>query len=221
MRALSLGLGLGVRFYPNNAHIFGDLSMSPKRNVESRPNLSTLAIVSFVCSFLVARAFTTLYPNVVLVGSGFHIHHFWYGLALLSLGGWLGISYQNERVNRLSAILFGAGGGLVGDEVGLLLTFGDYWSGITFTVVVTFLALVSILTIFVRHSAAIVSEFNQFLTSNASLYVGVFLLAVSIAFITETTDIAVTTVSSVTAMLASAIVLAYLIQRIRRIRSSN
>jgi hypothetical protein len=170
---------------------------------------------------LVARAFTTLYPNVVLVGSGFHIHHFWYGLALLSLGGWLGISYQNERVNRLSAILFGAGGGLVGDEVGLLLTFGDYWSGITFTVVVTFLALVSILTIFVRHSAAIVSEFNQFLTSNASLYVGVFLLAVSIAFITETTDIAVTTVSSVTAMLASAIVLAYLIQRIRRIRSSN
>lgn len=195
--------------------------MSQRRDVESRPNLSTLAIVSFVCSFLVARAFTTLYPNAVLVSSGFHIHHFWYGLALLSLGGWLGISYQNERINRLSAVLFGTGGGLVGDEVGLLLTFGDYWSGITFTVVVTFLALVSILTLFIRHSRVIVSEFSQFLKSNASLYVGAFLLAVSIAFITETSDATVTAVSGVTAMAACAIISAYLIQRARRKHSND
>lgn len=197
------------------------MRMSTKRDVESRPNLSTLAIVSFVCSFLVARAFTTLYPNIVLVGSGLHIHHFWYGLALLSLGGWLGISLQNEKTNRLSAILFGAGGGLVGDEVGLLLTFGDYWSGITFTAVVTFLALVTILTLFIRHSGAIISEFNQFLKSNASLYVGAFLLAVSIAFITETENTAVTAVSSVTAIFACAIILAYVIQRVRRVHSSG
>lgn len=195
--------------------------MSPKKEIESRPNLSTLAIVSFVCSFLVARAFTTLYPDTVLVGGGLHIHHFWYGLAMLSIGGWLGISYHNERIDRLSAIIFGAGGGLVGDEVGLLLTFGEYWSGITFTVVVTFLALISILTLFIRHSGAIVSEFNQFLKSNASLYVGVFLLAVSIAFITETDNAAVTAVSGVTAMAACLIIMAYFIHRVRRIYSGN
>ncbi len=195
--------------------------MSPKREAESRPSLSTLAIVSFVCSFLVARAFTTLYPNVVLVSSGIHIHHFWFGLALLSLGGWLGISYQDDRTNRLSAILFGAGGGLVGDEVGLLLTFGDYWSGVTFTVVVIFLALVSIMALFVRHSAAIISEFGPFLKSNASLYVGAFLLAVSMAFITETDSTAVTAISSLVAIFGSAIILAYLVQWVRRIRSEN
>jgi len=178
-----------------------------------------LTFQSFVCSFLVARAFTTLYPNVVLVGSGLHVHHFWYGLAMLSIGGWLGISYNDERIDRLAAILFGAGGGLVGDEVGLLLTFGDYWSGITFTVVLTFLALVSVLTLFIRHSGAISSEFNQFLTSNASLYIGVFLLAVSIAFITETNLPVVTAVSGVTATIACVIIVAYFIQRVHSRRA--
>lgn len=189
--------------------------MCSKKDVESRPNLSTLAIVSFVGAFLVARAFTTLYPNMVLVGSGFHIHHFWYGIALLAAGGWLGISYQSEGVDRLAAILFGAGGGLVGDEVGLLLTLGDYWSGITFTVVVTFVALVSALSIFLRHSTAVINEFNQFLKSNASLYVSVFLLVVSIAFIIEATDIVVTAVAGAATVVASAILLAYLVHRVR------
>lgn len=190
--------------------------MSSKREVESRPNISTLAIVSFVCSFLVARAFTTLYPKAILVGSGFHIHHFWYGLAMLSIGGWLGISYHDERIDRLSAILFGAGGGLVGDEVGLLLTFGDYWSGITFTVVLTFLAMVSILTLFIRHSRVIVSEFNQFLRSNASLYVGAFLLVVSIAFLIEMDNTVITAVSGVTAIIAFVVILAYFAKRAQK-----
>jgi hypothetical protein len=189
--------------------------MSSRKRVESRPNLSTLALVSFVLSFLVARIFTTLYPNVVLVGSGFHIHHFWYGLAMLAVGGWLGISYQDERIDRLAAILFGAGGGLVGDEVGLLLTFGDYWSGITFTVVLTFLALASILALFMSHSGTIVREFSEFLQSNASLYIGVFLLAVSVAFITETSLPLVTAVSGVTAAIACVIIGAYFTQRVR------
>ena len=77
-------------------------------------------------SFVMARLFTILNPNVVLVGGNFHIHHFWYGLALLSVGEWLGISYSGEEVDRLAAVLFGAGGGLIGDEIKLLLTFGDY-----------------------------------------------------------------------------------------------
>jgi hypothetical protein len=193
--------------------------MCSKKDMESRPNLSTLAIVSFVSAFLIARAFTTLYPNVVLVGSGFHIHHFWYGIALLAIGGWLGISYQNEGIDRLSAILFGAGGGLVGDEVGLLLTLGDYWSGVTFTIVVTFIALASALSIFLRHSAAVINEFNQFLKSNASLYVSIFLLAVSIAFAIETTDIVATAVAGAATLVASAILLTYLVQRVRRARA--
>ncbi|HML02489.1 MAG TPA: hypothetical protein VK487_03845, partial [Candidatus Bathyarchaeia archaeon] len=59
-------------------------------------------------------------PRTILVRYGLHIHHFWFGLVLLVVGGWLGISYENERIDRVAAILFGAGGGLVADEVGLL-----------------------------------------------------------------------------------------------------
>jgi hypothetical protein len=68
----------------------------------------------------VARSFTTLYPETHLLGGGFHIHHFWYGLSMPAVGGWLGISYDHERISRAAAISFGAGGGLIGDEVGLL-----------------------------------------------------------------------------------------------------
>jgi hypothetical protein len=61
-----------------------------------------------------------------LITSGIHIHHFWFGIALVAVGGWLGISYNDEETSRVASILFGAGGGLIVDEVGLLLTFGNY-----------------------------------------------------------------------------------------------
>lgn len=67
----------------------------------SRANLSVLALISFLASFVIARAFTTINPDVVLRGGGFHIHHYFYGIIMLAIGGWLGISYNEERVARL------------------------------------------------------------------------------------------------------------------------
>lgn len=189
--------------------------MPSKEKTEVRPNLSVLAMISFIGSFLIARFFTTLYPNVVLISSGFHVHHFWFGLAALSIGGWLGISYQDERTNRLAAILFGAGGGLIGDEVGLLLTFGNYWTGITYTLVITFVILSSLLILISKYSKIIYPEFTKFLSSNASLYFGVFLAAVSIAFVTETDNITIIVLSSVLTIAAFIIIAAYFVKRIR------
>src|SRR3989304_9533170 len=170
--------------------------MTLKEEIKEKPNLSILALFSFVASFAVARAFTTLSPNTVLISGDYHVHHFWYGLALLTIGGWLGISYENERINRLSAILFGAGGGLIGDEIGLLLTFKDYWIDITYTAVIFILACASILILLFRFSKVILAESAQFLRSNASLYFGVFLAAVSVAFILETDNVLIITVFS-------------------------
>jgi len=189
--------------------------MPPREKSEIRPNLSVLALISFVASFLIARLFTTLYPNVILVSGGFHIHHFWFGLAMLAVGGWLGISYRDERSDRLAAILFGAGGGLIGDEVGLLLTFGNYWTGITYTLVTVFLIFSFLLLLLLRYSNVIRLEFTKFLSSNASLYFGVFLAAVSIAFITETEDIVIIAVSSLLTAIALMIIMAYFIRRVR------
>jgi hypothetical protein len=136
---------------------------------------------------------------------------------MLAIGGWLGISYESERIIRLAAILFGAGGGLIGDEVGLLLTLEseNYWAGITYTIIIIFLAFASILILLVRYSRLIRMEFTQFLRSNASLYFGVFLAAVSVAFILETENIIVITVSSMLTLAACLIILAYFVQKIK------
>ena len=193
------------------------MEMSSEKKTERRPNLSMLALVSFIASFTVARIFTSLRPDViVMIGGVYHIHHFWYGIIMLAIGGWLGISYNEERINRLAAILFGAGGGFIGDEVGLLLTFGDYRTGITYTFIIIFTTFISILILLNRYSRIISREFTEFSSSQKSIYFGVFLAAVSIVFITESDDIIITAVASVSTIVAFVIILAYFIQRIRR-----
>jgi len=189
--------------------------MATKERIQEKPNLSILAMTSFIVSFTVARAFTALNPNTVLVSGDYHIHHFWYGIAMLAIGGWLGISYHSERIDRLAAILFGAGGGIIGDEIGLLLTLENYWAEITYTFIVVFLTFASMIILLNKYRKLIRTEFTQFLRSNASLYFGVFLAAVSIAFILETDNAAVIVVSSAFAVIACVIILAYFIQLIR------
>jgi len=191
--------------------------MKSEEEIKEKPNLSLLALISFIASFLVARIFTTINSSIVLISGGYHVHHFWYGIALLALGGWLGISYQSERIDRLAAIIFGAGGGLIGDEVGLLLTLnaGDYWAEITYTFIIVFLAFASILVLISRYRNIIRAEFTQFLRSNASLYISVFIALISIAFLIDTENAIIIAVSSVSAVVAIIIILAHFIQRIR------
>ena len=188
--------------------------MVENEKIKERPNLSVLALVSFLASFMVARIFTTLSPSTVLISGGYHIHHYWYGLIILAIGGWLGISYENERINRVAAILFGAGGGIIGDEVGLLLT-SEYWTGITFTFLMIFLAFASILILLFRFSKIILNEFSQFFRSQTSFYLGVFLATISVAFILETNDIAVMIASIVLTMIGLTIILLCFIHRFR------
>ncbi|MEM3673320.1 MAG: hypothetical protein QW468_03740 [Candidatus Bathyarchaeia archaeon] len=195
-----------------------------EEKVKTKPNLSILALASFIASFIIARTFTSSYPKIVWEVSGYHIHHFWYGLAMLAIGGWLGISIENERLNRIAAILFGAGGGLIGDEVGLLLTFESegYWAEITYTLVIMFLALVSATALAIRYSKTIRAEFAQFFGSNISLYLGVFLVAVSIAFILEAEDITIIVISSAVVLAASVMILVYFAKRTMfRLRKRN
>lgn len=160
-------------------------------------------------------------PDTVLIGSGFHIHHFWYGLVILAIGGWLGISYESERVNRLAAILFGAGGGLIGDEVGLLLTLENYWSEITYTVIVTFVTVATMLISLNRYSKIIQTELAESLSGHAALYLGVFLAAVSLAFVLETDNTVVIVTSGIAALVAFALLIAYFLSRISKKRKTK
>jgi len=189
--------------------------MVTKEKIQEKPNLSILAMISFIVSFTIARTFTALNPDTVLISGDYHIHHFWYGIAMLAIGGWLGISYHSERIDRLAAILFGAGGGLIGDEIGLLLTLENYWAETTYTFIIVFLTFASMLILLNKYRKLIRTEFTQFVRSNASLYFGVFLAAVSIAFILETDNAAIITVSSALTIAACFIILAYFVQRMQ------
>jgi hypothetical protein len=190
--------------------------------IKQKPNLSILALVSFIVSFIVARSFTILNPDtILLVGGDLHIHHFWYGLAMLATGGWLGISLENPRIDRVAAIIYGAGGGIIGDEIGLLLTFNDYWTSLTYTFIIVFLTSASILILLVRYQKTIRNEFTEFARSNFSLYFGVFVAAISLAFILETENILIMNASIGLAIMASIVITAYFIQRIRLRRKAN
>ncbi len=195
-------------------------TFSAKR-FQPRANFAIIALISFILSFIVARTFTTFFPSTVLVSNGIHVHHFWFGIVLLAVSGWLGISYNDVDADRLAAILYGAGGGLIIDEVGLLLTFGDYWTNLTYTILTVLVALVIVLILFNSYRQAIIREFDEFFSSNFSLYFGVFLLAISVAFIVETDDFWVTTISSGLTVTALIIIAAYMTQRISKTRENT
>ena len=192
--------------------------ISSDEKIKIRPKLSIIALASFIVSFTAARAFTALAPRIILVHNGLHIHHFWFGLALLVVGGWLGISYENERVDRVAAILFGAGGGLVADEVGLLLTFRNYWTDITYTLVITLITLAIMLILLTTYWRVIREEFAAFSKSSIGLYSGIFLAVISIAFLIDTHNAMIIGAFGLLAGVAFVIILAYLVQLIRRRR---
>ncbi len=109
---------------------------------EKRKEIPFLIFISFLLSFLVARIYVYLFvPGWagadIFPFEEYIIHHFYYGIALIIVAGWISLVHKNRNIERLSAILYGLGLGIFFDEIGLLLTeFADYWTGITYTFVV-------------------------------------------------------------------------------------
>jgi hypothetical protein len=148
---------------------------------------------------------------------GIHVHHFWYGLALLAIGGWLGINYRDDHIERLAAIIFGVGGGLVGDEIGLLLTFGDYYSELTYTFVISLLAFAFMATLLKRHGKTIVTELYGFSRQHIDLYVGLFLAFVSSAFLIQSDNMVVIVLSAITFAVALTLIARRIIRFLKTI----
>jgi hypothetical protein len=147
-----------------------------------RHGLAFYGTVAFVAGFLGARLFATLNPTVVVVQGGIHFHHFWYGLAMVVSTGWLGITLSNERLGRNLAIIFGLGAGLIGDEVGLLLTFGDYTSNLTEIFFVAAIAFIILVTLLSRGRKHIEREVIDISPKERLTQIGVFLGAFSVIF---------------------------------------
>jgi len=110
-------------------------------------SITFIAITSFFFSFLFARLWVVLtgadkaqyQENAThfgrnLVISGLHIHHFLYGFVLICIGGWLALNYRERGRRKLAAFFYGVGLGFFVDEIGFLLTWGNYWSSLTYAV---------------------------------------------------------------------------------------
>ena len=141
--------------------------------------LTFLALLSFIVAFFTARIFTTINPDTVVVSGGIHFHHFWYGLAMVATAGWLGISSNHPSLRRVYAVVFGFGGGLIGDEIGLLLTFGNYQSQLTYVFFIGLVCLVILLTLLVRFRTDLKQDLLEMEKGEVTVHVGLAITCAS------------------------------------------
>jgi hypothetical protein len=99
-----------------------------------------LVFVFLLITFFLSRVFVIYFPQKVFFIRGYHIHHFFFGVILLGVAGYVALVSDKIRLQRLAAAVFGTGLGLVLDETGLFLTCGtlvmecDYWAKVTYDI---------------------------------------------------------------------------------------
>ena len=145
--------------------------------------LAFIAIAAFLLSFFGSRLFAIACPTCVVVGSGIHFHHFWYGIGMVALTGWVAIvGRRTERLDRACALVYGLGLGLIGDEVGLLLTFGNYYSELTYQIFVGAIGLIILGALAVRFGEKLRNDLTGMKRWEAVELVGLFLAGFSSLF---------------------------------------
>jgi hypothetical protein len=160
---------------------------------EPRHGLSFIALLSFMASFLTVRLFATLFPSTIVVNQGIHFHHFWYGLALIAVVGWLAISWRNNRkLDRIYAIAYGVGAGLIGDEVGLLLTLGNYTSELTYVFFVGAVSIASLTILLLKFKKRVFEDIFGLERGERLTHFGVFLTCLSIFLIAFNSGLSLT-----------------------------
>jgi hypothetical protein len=141
--------------------------------------LTFLALLSFTVAFFTARIFTTINPDTVVVSGGIHFHHFWYGLAMVVIAGWMGIASDHPAWRRVYAVVFGFGGGLIGDEVGLLLTFGNYQSQLTYVFFIGLVCFVTLVTLLVRFRIDLKQDLLEMEKGEVTVHIGLVITCAS------------------------------------------
>ncbi|HME54343.1 MAG TPA: hypothetical protein VKM55_19110 [Candidatus Lokiarchaeia archaeon] len=106
-------------------------------------------------------------------------------------------------------MLFGVGSGLIADEFGLLLTFGNYWTTLTYTVVAVLLVVLCLLYYFVRHASTLHAHFARMSRNEAFFMLGAFLAIIAGTFLSTMYDNAVVFTAALVLAIAAVAVLVY------------
>ncbi len=87
---------------------------------EHRRQLLFIILIVFLLSFFAARVYSLYFGHSIFI-SGYHVHHFYFGMLFLSAGGILGVLSVGKKQMQFASGLIGIGIGLFADELGLLL----------------------------------------------------------------------------------------------------
>ncbi|MCS4542384.1 MAG: hypothetical protein HY929_08780 [Euryarchaeota archaeon] len=114
--------------------------------VNDRKLIPVYVFSLFLITFGLARIVVRSHLTFELLWKGYRIHHFFFGIILSLIGGWIALNQDGSKWIKAASILYGIGLGLIIDEIGLLLTWGNYWARVTYDI---FIALVLIFLIFI------------------------------------------------------------------------
>jgi hypothetical protein len=115
-------------------HLRRKIVAAYRQHVDYRREAALLMWVAFIATFVFLRLLTfgiryhLLPVKNIVTSSGLHIHHFVWGIVILLIVGFLGITIWSERLHPWLATIFGIGAALVIDEYALWLNLQDvYW----------------------------------------------------------------------------------------------
>lgn len=102
---------------------------------------------------------------------------------MVAVTGWIAIvGKRTERLDRACALVYGLGLGLIGDEVGLLLTFGNYYSELTYQIFVGFVGLLILGALAVRFGERLRKDLLEMRRWEVVELAGLFLTGFSTLF---------------------------------------
>jgi hypothetical protein len=86
-----------------------------------KPKLFAMCVAAaFALTVAGARVFSLIVPRVHWEPvSGMHIHHYVYGIFILTIAGYLALIFKGRRATMWLALLYGVGVGLTFDEFGM------------------------------------------------------------------------------------------------------
>ena len=99
--------------------------LKPKNGKE----IPFLILVSFLTTFLVSRTFVYFVPSLFLTIRGVHLHHFAYGIILLSITNYFLLTGErSEKIRLRFSIIYGIALGFAFDEFVMWTELeGLYW----------------------------------------------------------------------------------------------
>jgi len=121
---------------------------------------------AFILTAAGARLFSLVLPWVHWEPiPGMHIHHYVYGIFILTVAGYLALIFKSERATLWIALLYGLGVGLTFDEFGMWLNppfqRGVRWSTNGLAIVIGALVLGALTPIIYRRQRQSASRFRE------------------------------------------------------------